>query len=128
MPSHFARLNRFGVPLWPWVLATVLPVITVFITGANLETLARFYAIGVVGAITVNLGSCTFNGRLDLRWFERGIMGLTFLILLAVELTIARINNDALFFALCVVGSGLALRTYTLRCWASNGDGPGGGG
>ena len=115
MPSHFARLNRFGVPLWPWVLATVLPVITVFITGANLETLARFYAIGVVGAITVNLGSCTFNGRLDLRWFERGIMGLTFLILLAVELTIARINNDALFFALCVVGSGLALRTYTLR-------------
>jgi len=108
-------LNKFGVPWWPWILAATLPVATVVVAGADLETLARFYAIGVVGAITVNLGSCTFNRSLEMRRHERLIMGGTFLILLAVELTIARINNDALFFAMCVVGGGLALRTYTQR-------------
>jgi len=32
-----------------------------------------------------------------------------------VELTIAKTNNDALFFAVCVLGVGLAARTYTQR-------------
>ncbi|MCD6339021.1 MAG: amino acid permease [Verrucomicrobia bacterium] len=115
MPRPFTILNKFGVPWWPWILAATLPVATVVVAGADLETLARFYAIGVVGAITVNLGSCTFNRSLEMRRHERLIMGGTFLILLAVELTIARINNDALFFAMCVVGGGLTLRTYTQR-------------
>ena len=115
MPRSFLRLNRHGVPWWPWVLATVLPVLTVAATGADIEALARLYAIGVVGAIAMNLGSCSFNGRLPLAVHERLIMGLTFLILFAVELTIAKTNNDALFFAICVVGIGLALRGYVQR-------------
>ncbi|HNQ88035.1 MAG TPA: universal stress protein [Verrucomicrobiota bacterium] len=115
LPRVFTRLNAHGVPWWPWILATCLPVVTVAVTGADLEALARLYAIGVVGAITVNLGSCTFNRKLALRWHERGIMGLTFLILMAVELTIARVNDGALFFAICVLGIGLGLRGYTQR-------------
>jgi nucleotide-binding universal stress UspA family protein len=91
-----------------------LPVAVVAVAG-DLQTLAGLYAIGVVGAITVNLGSCTFNQRLRLRWYERGLMGLTFLALFAVELTIARTNHNALFFACCVVGIGLSLRGYTQR-------------
>jgi amino acid transporter/nucleotide-binding universal stress UspA family protein len=115
LPRSFVRLNSFGVPWWPWIIATVLPAFTVMATGADMEALARLYAIGVVGAITVNLGSCTFNLQLPLAWYERGIMGLTFTILFAVELTIARVNNDALFFATCVLGVGLGLRGYTQR-------------
>jgi amino acid transporter/nucleotide-binding universal stress UspA family protein len=115
MPRSFTRLNRHGVPWWPWVLATVLPVLTVAATGADIGALARLYAIGVVGAITMNLGSCSFNGRLPMAIYERLIMGLTFLVLFAVELTIARTNNDALFFAICVVGIGLGLRGYAQR-------------
>jgi len=112
MPRPFTRLNRHGVPWWPLILATVLPIVVVAVTGASMESLARLYAIGVVGAITVNLGSCSFNRRLPLAWYERTIMLVTFLVLFAVELTIAKTNNDALFFAICVLGVGLGLRGY----------------
>jgi amino acid transporter/nucleotide-binding universal stress UspA family protein len=112
MPRSFIRLNRHGVPWWPWILATILPVLVVAATGAGMESLARLYAIGVVGAITVNLGSCLFNHRLPLARYERLIVATTFVILFAVELTIAKTKNDALFFAICVLGAGLGLRGY----------------
>lgn len=115
MPRSFTRLNHYGVPWWPLILATLLPVVTVAATGADIESLARLYAIGVVGAIAVNLGACLFNRQLGLALHERLTMGLTFVVLFAVELTIARLNHDALFFAICVLGIGLALRSYAQR-------------
>ena len=48
-------------------------------------------------------------------WFERLLMGLTFLVLVAVELTIAWTQQNALFFAVCVLGMGLGLRGYAQR-------------
>ena len=112
MPRQFTRLNRHGVPTGPLIIAVVLPIIVVSIT-KDFEALAGLYAIGVVGAITVNLGACTFNKRLGLRWYERTLMGGTFLILFAVEITIARTKPDALFFAICVLGVGLAVRAWS---------------
>jgi nucleotide-binding universal stress UspA family protein len=67
----------------------------------------------VVGAISVNLGACTFNKNLNLRPHERVIMGATFLILALVELTLAKTKPDALFFAVCVLGVGLGFRAYS---------------
>jgi amino acid transporter/nucleotide-binding universal stress UspA family protein len=110
-PRSFARLNSHGVPWWPMAFAVILPVLVVA-TASNIEDLADLYAIGVVGAITVNLGSCFFNRTLKLRWYERAVMGLTFVVLFSVELTIAYSKSHALFFAMCVVGGGLALRGY----------------
>ena len=40
-------------------------------------------------------------------------MGLTFAVLFAVELTIANTKSGALFFAMCVLGVGYALRAYS---------------
>jgi len=114
MPRAFTRLNSHGVPWWPLAFATVLPIL-VLAFSRDLGSLMGLYAIGVVGAITVNLGSCALNRNLPLRWYERGVMGLTFLLLFAVELTIARTKPDALFYAVCVVGLGLALRGYVQR-------------
>ena len=114
MPRSFTRLNPQGVPWWPLAISVFLPVIVVLIA-ADLEALAGLYAIGVVGAITVNLGSCTFNAALSLKWFERGLMGLTFFVLFFVEVTIARTKPDALFFAVCVLGLGLGLRGYAQK-------------
>jgi nucleotide-binding universal stress UspA family protein len=71
------------------------------------------YAVGVVGAIAVNLGSCSFNRELSLGWFQRFIMVSTFLVLFAVEVTIAKTKPDALFFACTVLGIGLTLRFYS---------------
>lgn len=114
MPRSFTHLNSHGVPLVPLAVATFVPVI-VTLLAPDLQALAGLYAIGVVGAITVNLGSCSWNRRLPLKWYERGTMALTFVVLFAVELTIARTRNDALFFACCVVGVGLGLRAYAQK-------------
>ncbi|MST00855.1 MAG: universal stress protein [Pedosphaera sp.] len=119
MPRAFTRLNVHGVPWWPMVLAVALPVVVLTLTLGQPEQglilLAGLYAIGVVGAITVNLGSCTFNKLLPLHWFERGLMALTFIVLFAVELTIAKTKPDALYFTLIVVAAGFALRAWSQR-------------
>ncbi|MFN2508525.1 MAG: amino acid permease [Chthoniobacterales bacterium] len=113
MPRQLARLNRHGVPQIPLFIATGIPIFILAVT-KQFEALAGLYAIGVVGAITVNLGACTWNKRLGLRWYERTIMGLTFILLFVVELTIAAdTRTGALFFAVCVLGIGYALRAYS---------------
>ena len=114
MPPSFAKLNPHGVPWVPLVVSVVLPVIVVLVSN-NLESLAGLYAIGVVGAIAVNLGSCSFNKALKLNMAERTLMTATFLILVPIELTIAKTKPDALYFICCVLGLGLGLRGYAQR-------------
>jgi amino acid transporter/nucleotide-binding universal stress UspA family protein len=112
MPRQFARLNKHGVPRIPLIVAVAIPIVVLALT-RQFEGLAGLYAIGVVGAISVNLGACTFNKRLGLRWYEHLLMGGTFVILALVELTIAKTKPDALFFAVCVLGVGLGFRAYS---------------
>src|SRR6266480_1084752 len=114
MPRQFMRLNRHGVPLIPLLIAVGLPVIVIITTG-KFTALAGLYAIGVVGAITVNLGSCCFNRVLPIKFYHRALFGITFGVLFFVELTLAHTKPDALFFVLCVLGVGLAVRAWTLK-------------
>ena len=114
MPRQFRQLNRHGVPKWPLVIAVGLPVIVLLFAG-NFTALAGLYAIGVVGAITVNLGSCAFNRSVDFTWYDRMLFGITFVILALVELTLAHTKLDALQFVLAILIGGLALRAYTLK-------------
>jgi amino acid transporter/nucleotide-binding universal stress UspA family protein len=114
MPRQFKRLNCHGVPTWPLFIATGLPVV-VLLFAANFTALAGLYAIGVVGAITVNLGSCTFNRSIGFTWYDHVLFGITFVILAFVELTLAHTKLDALQFVLAVLMGGLALRAYTLK-------------
>src|SRR5262245_13993180 len=89
MPKTLKRINPHGVPFQPLLVAVMLPIILVILS-RDLHALAGMYAIGVVGAITVNLGSSCFNKRLGLKWYETLIMGITFVILFAIEITIAK--------------------------------------
>src|SRR6266571_3819829 len=114
MPRQFRRLNRHGVPTWPLAIAIGLPAV-VLLFAANFTALAGLYAIGVVGAITVNVGSCTFNRTVDFTWYDHLLFGITFVILAFVELTLAHTKLDALQFVLAVLIGGLALRAYTLK-------------
>jgi len=114
MPWQFKRLNRNGVPTWPLVIAIGLPIV-VLLFASNFTALAGLYAIGVVGAITVNLGSCTFNRTVGFTWYDRVLFGITFVILAFVELTLAHTKLDALQFVLAILIGGLALRAYTLK-------------
>src|SRR2546423_532310 len=114
MPRQFKQLNRHGVPLYPLLIAVGLPCI-VLLAATNFESLAGLYAIGVVGAISVNLGSCAMNRTIGFTWYDRVLFGVTFSILFWVELTLAHTKPDALFFVMCVLGVGLALRAYTQK-------------
>src|SRR3989442_1254800 len=114
MPRQFRRLNRHGVPIWPLFIATGLPVV-VLLFAANFTALAGLYAIGVVGAITVNVGSCTFNRTVGFTWYDHVLFGITFVILAFVELTLAHTKLDALQFVLAVLIGVPALRAYTLK-------------
>jgi amino acid transporter/nucleotide-binding universal stress UspA family protein len=114
MPRGFTKLNSHGVPWAPLCIAVALPFLLTVFT-ADLDSLADMYAIGVVGAIAVNLGSCWYNKKLGLVWWERTVMGITFLVLFAVEITIARTKPAALFFAVCVLGVGFTLRAYSMK-------------
>lgn len=112
MPRSLTRLNAHGVPIIPLALGTFLPVIILAFTH-NFEALASLYEISVVGAIAVNLGACVANKKLEMRWYERTVMAVTFLVLLGAEITIAYTRENALFFAVLVVGVGLGLRAYS---------------
>ena len=63
----------------------------------------------------MNLGSCCFNRTIGFTWYDRLLFGFTFTILFLVEVTLARTKPDALFFVVCVLGVGLALRAYTQK-------------
>jgi amino acid transporter/nucleotide-binding universal stress UspA family protein len=114
MPRQFRKLNPHGVPIYPLLIALGLPIV-VLLFAANFTSLAGLYAIGVVGAITVNVGSCTFNRTVGFTWYDRLLFGVTFCILFFVELTLAHTKLDALQFVVAVLIGGLALRAYTLK-------------
>jgi amino acid transporter/nucleotide-binding universal stress UspA family protein len=114
MPRQFRRLNRHGVPIYPLLIALGLPTVVLLFV-ANFTALAGLYAIGVVGAITVNVGSCTFNRTVGFTWYDRLLFGVTFVILAFVELTLAHTKLDALQFVVAILVGGLALRAYTLK-------------
>ena len=114
MPAQFTVLNRHGVPMIPLIIAVGLPVV-VLVSTASFTALAGLYAIGVVGAIAVNIGSCCFNRALPVKLHDRILFGVTFTILCLVEITLAHTKPDALFFVVCVVGGGLAIRAYTQK-------------
>jgi amino acid transporter/nucleotide-binding universal stress UspA family protein len=111
-PRPLTRLNRYGVPTLPLILSAVLPVLILAVT-QDFDALASLYAIGVVGAITVNLGSCSVNWRLSIRGWERMLMTVTAVVLAAVWLTIAYTIDHALFFAIIVLFVGLGVRAYS---------------
>ncbi len=114
LPDTFLQLNRFGVPWVPLITATVLPVVVLNIDD-KVEGLAALYAIGVVGAIAINLGSCAFAKSIVLKGYERITMRGTFFVLGAVWITIALSKLYALLFVTFILSFGLALRELTAR-------------
>jgi nucleotide-binding universal stress UspA family protein len=103
------KLNLFGVPWRTLVAAVALPSVILLVTG-DLDLLAGLYAIGVVGAIAINLGSCCSNRDMPLKLYERAGMGLLAAIMIAIELTLCIEKPSALAFAGSVLLIGLGLR------------------
>lgn len=114
LPKNFQKLNFYGVPKIPLLLATFIPMILLYNIG-TVAGLANLYAVGFVGAIATNLGSTSTDRGLDLTIRERIVMFVTFLILVAVELTLFIEKPDARSFVISVLASGLLLRGLVLE-------------
>ncbi len=114
LPETFVQLNRFGVPWVALITATVVPVIVLDLN-ESVESLASLYAIGVVGAIVLDIGSCAFAKSLPLTLRQRRVMKLTVLVLAAIWITIALSKLHALLFVSIVLTAGFAVRHFTRK-------------
>ncbi len=109
LPSIFGKLNRYGMPGLALIVATGVPIMVLFFEH-SLVGLAALYAIGVVGAITLNLGSCATNFNIKLSTRERTLLVVASALLFLIELTICFQKHKALLFAGSMLGIGLSLR------------------
>ena len=112
LPSSFAGLNKYGMPFIPLVISVLVPLITV-VAVPDVGHLADLYAIGVVGAVAVNLGSCVTTPGLALKKWERGVMAVLAVLMIAVWISIAYEKPHALAFAGVIVATGLSARWLT---------------
>jgi amino acid transporter/nucleotide-binding universal stress UspA family protein len=114
LPYSFGRLNFWGVPVVPLVVGTLFPAAIVLLV-SDVGDLADLYAIGVVGAVAVNLGCVSTNFRLELRRYERIGMLVLAILMVAIWLTIAVVKSHALFFATGIMAAGFSARYVARR-------------
>lgn len=111
MPELLQKLNSFGSPWVAAVVAAGVPAI-VLLFAHDIETLASLYAIGVIGAVAINITLCSIHPRLR-KWWRKVPMLAIGLSLLAIEITLALTKLHALLFACVVLIIGLTLRQVT---------------
>ncbi len=112
LPRAFSGLNKWGMPIVPLVIAVFLPLVTVLIE-RDVARLGDLYAIGVVGAVAVNLGSCVTTTGLALKKWEHAAMSFLAVLMIVVWFTIAYEKPHALAFAGVIVAVGLTARWLT---------------
>lgn len=116
LPQFMVALNRFGVPWIPAIVAASVPI-TVLIISHDLESLAALYAIGVIGAVAINVSLCAFHPRLR-RMHRKVPMLLLGVFLLAIWVTLAFTKLHALAFVIIVMSVGLTAREIT-KWWGA---------
>lgn len=109
LPAGFSKLNYAGVPWWGLVVATVAPIIVLLFV-SDVVLLADLYAVGVVGAICINIFCCVFNRKIQVKRWERGGLLVVGLVMLATEITIVSTKHHAAYFAGGMVALVLAIR------------------
>ena len=122
LPQVFQKLNRFGVPWLAAVIATAVPCL-ILVISHDLEHLAALYAIGVVGAVAINVTLVSTHPRLRRTWRKLAALGLgVFLMLIWVTLALTKLH--ALAFVCIVLAVGLTARQLTKAFAARKGERP----
>ena len=112
LPHFFARLNMFGVPWAGLIPALGVPCVLLLIF-PNVEDLADLYAMGVVGAIGINLTCCTINKKLDVHLWERLSIGVIAVAMISIESTLVVQKPHAVIFVGAILLIGLSARFFT---------------
>lgn len=109
LPPIFSSLNRYGMPWFSLLVGATAPIV-VLMVDSDVTHLAALYAIGVVGAITINLGACSTNKDISIKKTERFFLGFAAIIMFFIEATIIFQKHNAVIFAVCVLAVGLTAR------------------
>jgi amino acid transporter/nucleotide-binding universal stress UspA family protein len=109
MPAIFQRLNKWGVPSFGMVLATVVPMLLVVLV-RDIAGLAELYAVGVVGAIATNLGATATDRTKKMKRWERTLMFATFIVMAAIEISLLIDKPNARYFVVTILAVALILR------------------
>jgi amino acid transporter/nucleotide-binding universal stress UspA family protein len=109
LPAIFQRLNKWGVPSFGMLLATIVPMSLVILI-KDMAGLADLYAVGVVGAIATNLGATATDRKLSVKPWERALMFATFIVMFAIEMSLLIDKPNARYFAVTILAVGLILR------------------
>lgn len=112
LPRVLQKLNAFGAPWLPVLLAATVPA-GVLMIAPDLVSLASLYAIGMVGAIAINVSLCVFHPRLRKRW-RKASMAVLAVVLVAIEITLAFTKLHAAAFVGAVLAVGLITRQFTV--------------
>ncbi|MBL8859641.1 MAG: amino acid permease [Planctomycetes bacterium] len=122
MPSALARRNTFfGTPQIAIMVATIIPILVIWLSGGEMQILAGMYAFGLLGAFLLS------SAGLDvIRWRDgkRGLvfwLGIFTTILVAVAWGVTlRVEGDATIYGGIIVFCGLILAVGTRRKWFSD--------
>jgi hypothetical protein len=114
MPKQFSKLNRQGVPRLPLAISVALPII-VPPPHRQLREPCRPLCNRCRRGHRHQSGFLGNKQKLEMSFAERLLMGVTAVILIAVEFTLAHTKHDALFFVVCVLIIGLGLWAYSRR-------------
>lgn len=111
LPRPLTRLNYSGVPWIGLLLSAAMPAVVLLFVH-NDKALSELYAIGVVGAIAINMLCCAANRKLPVSRGERAGLWSIGVLMSAVELTIIYAKPRAAVFAGVVIVAVLAARYF----------------
>jgi hypothetical protein len=113
-----ARNRRFRTPHAAVIIATVFPIVVIFLLGSNLVELGHLYAFGLLGAFLLS------SAGLDaVRWREgvrgwRFLLGLfTTVLVLTAWLVNMYVQTESTVLGMLLVGLGLLLALGTQQRW-----------
>ena len=111
LPSSLRKLNRHGVPILPLVFATAIPIVVLLFI-SDVEKLSHLYAIGLLGAMVINLGSTATDRTVSLRPHIKIPMIISAIMLVLIETSIAIEKHEATIYAGLILVAGLAARQF----------------
>jgi len=111
LPRALQALNRFGVPWLPAFIAAGVPSIVIFIK-PNVEKLSHLYAMGLVGALSINITLCALHPRLR-RMRRKAPMLALGIFMIALWASLAYYKQQAVLFVSIVLIAGLIARRAT---------------
>jgi nucleotide-binding universal stress UspA family protein len=118
LPASLTKLNYSGVPWLGLILSCALPALVLVFVHDD-KALSELYAIGVVGAIAINMMCCWYSKDLPIGpWERRGLLFLGIL-MSAIGLTIVYAKPHAAIFAGSIIVAVLMARVFVRRSAAA---------